>query len=67
MIQFEGIWFNADNEVKRDHVLARDSDEASAKIHALYPDGDYPAECLSVVSLTGTIPPTTTMTGGIFK
>lgn len=66
MIRFEGIWFNADSEVKRDVVMARDSNEASAKIHALYPNGNYPGEALTVVSASGTIPPTTALNGGIF-
>lgn len=66
MIEFEGIWFNADGEVKRDKVMATNSSEASDKIYAMYPPGQYPADCLTVVSASGTIPPNTSMNGGIF-
>lgn len=66
MIEFEGIWFNEDTEVRRDRVMARDSTEASAKIHALYPDGNYPAQCLTVVSTSGSLPSDTVLNGGIF-
>lgn len=65
-MEFEGIWYNMDGEVKRDRVIAKDSTDASAKIHALYAGRAEPAECLSVVSASGMIPPQVDLNGGTF-
>lgn len=47
-MRFVGIWFNLDKEVTRDYVTAKDSDEASRMIHALYADGKEPAQALTI-------------------
>ena len=52
-MRFCGIWFNMDREVKRDYCNAKDSTEASAIIHAMYPDQNYPGAALTVVPASG--------------
>lgn len=55
-MKFIGIWFNMDQEVKRDIVDARDSSEASEKINSMY-GANPPASCLTIIpensSITG--------------
>lgn len=51
MLKFVGIWYNMDTEVKRDVVFARDANEASDKIHAMYKR--HPAPCLTIVPYDG--------------
>lgn len=48
-MKFVGIWFNVDEEVKRDYVDAKDSNEASAKINKLYDGKEPPAPCLTIL------------------
>lgn len=59
-MRFVGIWFNMDRETKRDYVTAKDSTEASNKIHALYPSGRYPGKALTVTPVTGPMDPSNT-------
>lgn len=53
MLDFIGIWFDMISEVKRDRVRAKDANDASAKIHALYAGRAEPAPCLSVIPAGG--------------
>ena len=59
-MRFVGIWFDMDREVKRDYVTAKDSDTASAMIHALYPNQKYPAPALTVVLASSSLTSDTT-------
>lgn len=52
-MKFKCIWYNLDTEVKVDYVDAKTSTEASAVVHRLYPAGEYPAPCLSIVPMNG--------------
>ena len=53
MLDFIGIWYNPSREVKRDRVKAKDANEASCKIHALYAGKKEPAPCLTVIPAGG--------------
>lgn len=63
-MRFIGIWFDKDREVKRDTVTAKTSDEASAKLHALYAGRKTPAPCLTVIPANGTYGDYTCTTSG---
>lgn len=53
-MRFIGIWYNLDEEVKRDYVDASNATEASGKLHALYSGTNAePAPCLAVVPQDG--------------
>lgn len=49
-MEFLCIWYNMDQEVKRDVVEASSSEEASNKVHLKY-GGRTPAPCLSIMAL----------------
>ena len=48
-MRFVGIWFDLDQEVKRDYVDAKDSSDASEKINSLYAGKEPPAPCLTIL------------------
>lgn len=50
---FIGIWFNTSTEVKRDRVEAKDAEDASNKLHAMYAGRQEPARCLTVTPASG--------------
>ena len=52
-MKFIGIWYDMDQEIKREEVIAKTADEASAKIHTRYPINQYPAPFLSIVPASG--------------
>lgn len=52
-MKFIGIWYDMDQEVKREEVFAKNADDASAKLHQRYPINQYPAPFLSVVPASG--------------
>lgn len=54
-MRFIGIWFNMDREVKRDYVTAKDANEASMLIHAMYPNQRYPGKALTVIPANGSM------------
>jgi hypothetical protein len=51
-MEFTCIWYNMDQEVKRDIIEAKDSEEASAKVYSLY-GGNPPAPALSIMASSG--------------
>lgn len=52
-MKFIGIWYNMDEEVKREEVFAKNADEASAKLHQRYLINQWPAPLLSVIPASG--------------
>ena len=52
-MKFIGIWYNMDEEVKREEVFAKNADEASTKLHQRYPINQWPAPLLSVIPASG--------------
>lgn len=52
-MKFIGIWYDLEQEVKREEVVAKDANEASAKLHERYPINQWPAPYLSIVPASG--------------
>ena len=52
-MRFICSWYDMDREIKQDIVEAKDTDEASAKVHMLYPAGQQPAPGLAIYPLNG--------------
>lgn len=52
-MKFIGIWFNMDQEIKRDVVEADNANQASEKLHSLYVGRREPGPALAVVPHEG--------------
>lgn len=54
-MKFVGIWFNMDQEVKRDVVDAENANQAGEKLHRMYSGREEPGMALAVVPHEGSV------------